>query len=200
MFHVEGQRRPGNVPCARARGEVSGCERGSAFCRLTRTNGRSSKRFWTRGAVLHRGADLTRRAELAAPTGRSSVRQKEESPPPPSAAGTVVSTPAMSSARTRPPVSSMGTKRDSYPARGYGQGPTWSRDARKFVSPPRLPLYPSAGRNRASTFSLANFPLAYLGELALRLLLLRGIDRRPQQLRELTRVHRSGPPQLAWIN
>lgn len=76
------------------------------------------------------------------------------------------------------------------------------------VGPRALPL-PRRSRRRCresgSTFSprdhgflAVNFH-AYLIELFLRFLLLRGVDRRPQQLRELSRIHRSGPPQLTVL-
>lgn len=88
---------------------------------------------------------------------------------------------------------------------------TCARDARKLVPSLFLSL---SNSSHTHSFSLAPLTFRrvesrkhvfsskfarespYLVELPLCLLLLRGVDRRPQQLGELTRVHRSGPPQL----
>lgn len=151
------------------------------------------------------------RTKDSPPSWCSSIDEDRRPPrreePPPLAAGTVTCTPALSSARTRPASSRACTGRERPSTRvRHGTKPHGPEmlGSRSFSSPHSSPLHPSAGRNRASMVFSRSSPLAdslaYLSELPLRLLLLRGVDRRPQQLRELTRVHRSGPPQLACIN
>lgn len=116
------------------------------------------------------------------------------------------STPALSSARTRPAIPSTCARREgSTSARTRRDGGHMFPRCSEAPSPPARPPAPRPSRraeSREHVFSesaRSRISLAYLGELPLRLLLLRGVDRRPQQLRELTRVHRSGLPQLACV-
>lgn len=109
IFHVKGQRRRENIP-SRAQGEVS-----ERKCEWSLDK---SERALIE--ELNKGYRAPSWAFLIGPRsprpleqqGKSVSVEAEESPPP-SAAGTMASTPALSSTRTRPAISRTCTRRES---------------------------------------------------------------------------------------